>query len=59
MNELKQPVEWCKDFRVQIIEPSGWMMDHKSYEDAISRVEFQFRLTHSVARSEQMQPPCV
>lgn len=56
--EAKTPEQWCKEFHVHMVSPLGWTMYGKDFNDPISRHEFQFRLTHSIAHTETPKPPC-
>jgi len=52
MSDKRKPIFWEKVFKVRIINPTGWSMQHgqlvkKVYERKISRREFWRRLQFS------------
>jgi len=52
MNDKRKPILWEKVFKIRVINPTGWSMQHgqlvkKVYERKISRREFWRRLQFS------------
>lgn len=43
----KRPEEWAKEEGVKILDPDGWRMDNKDFDEPITKTEFNERLTHS------------
>lgn len=51
-SDLRTPEEWCKVFRVEIMDPDGWRSEgDPKWTDPISAEEFKQRMWISTIRS--------
>lgn len=48
--ELHTPAEWCALAAVEVLDPEGWRVDGKSWDDPINADEFKTRFHGSTWR---------
>lgn len=48
MSELRKPEDWAPQFDNYVTTPTGWTEDGKSWDEPISREEYETRLNRSV-----------
>jgi hypothetical protein len=50
VNTLKTPAEWADEFGYEILDPDGWRIDGKSFEEPVDVREFGWRWAISTVR---------
>lgn len=47
MSELLTPAEWCEHTGIRVLDPDGWRIDGRSWDEPIDEAEFKERVWSS------------
>lgn len=51
---LRQPVDWEREFECKILDPDGWRLIDKDFDDYVTREEFVALFTPSTAQHSEL-----